>query len=195
MSTANVEDIYGLSPMQFGMLFHSLQDDGAADPYLVQMTERITGSLDEERYLDAWQRVVDRHSILRSAFLWQDVSTPVQVVQRTARLPRQILDWRDLDPDGQDARLRQLAADDRRQGFDLSRAPLLRVRVIRTAEDAWLVLWSFHHILLDGWSIQLVKQELYACYRAAAGGREATLPPASSGAATCGASPHRPSCR
>jgi amino acid adenylation domain-containing protein len=177
MSTANVEDIYGLSPMQFGMLFHTLQDDGVADPYLVQMTERITGSLDEERYLDAWQRVVDRHSILRSAFLWRDVSTPVQVVQRTARLPRQILDWRDLDPDGQDARLRQLAADDRRQGFDLSRAPLLRVRVIRTAEDAWLVLWSFHHMLLDGWSIQLVKQELYGCYRAAADGREAVLPP------------------
>ncbi|MFG1880277.1 condensation domain-containing protein, partial [Sphaerisporangium sp. NPDC049003] len=178
MSTPNVEDIYGLSPMQFGMLFHSIRDDHGFNPYQVQMIEKIVGPLDDERFLDAWQHVVDRHSILRSAFVWQDVSTPVQVVQRTAVLPRETLDWRDCGPAEQDARLKRLADDDWNQGFDLSRPPLLRVRVIRTADECRLVMWSFHHILLDGWSIQLLKQELFAIYRAAIEGREPGLPPA-----------------
>ncbi|WP_405150351.1 amino acid adenylation domain-containing protein [Sphaerisporangium sp. NBC_01403] len=178
MSTPNVEDIYGLSPMQFGMLFHSVQDSHGINPYQVQMIEKIVGPLDDERFLDAWQHVVDRHSILRSAFVWQDVSTPVQVVQRTAELPRETLDWRDCDPAEQDARLKRLAADDWNQGFDLSRPPLLRVRVIRTADECRLVMWSFHHILLDGWSIQLLKKELFAIYRAAVEGSEPGLPPA-----------------
>ncbi|MGH3380059.1 MAG: amino acid adenylation domain-containing protein [Actinoallomurus sp.] len=178
MSTPNVEDVYGLSPMQSGMLFHSLQDGQGINPYQVQMIEKITGPLDDERFLDAWQRVVDRHSILRSAFVWEDVSTPVQVVQRTAELPREALDWRDHDPAEQDARLERLAADDWNQGFDLARPPLLRVRVIRTADECRLILWSFHHLLLDGWSIQLIKNELFAIYRAAVEGREPGLPPA-----------------
>ncbi|MFC4590848.1 amino acid adenylation domain-containing protein [Sphaerisporangium corydalis] len=178
MSTPNVEDIYGLSPMQFGMLFHSVRDSQGVSPYQVQMIEKIAGPLDDERFLDAWQHLVDRHSILRSAFVWQDVSTPVQVVQRTAKLPRETLDWRDRDPAEQDACLKRLAADDWDQGFDLSRPPLLRVRIIRTADDSRLIMWSFHHILLDGWSIQLLKKELFAIYRATVEGREPGLPPA-----------------
>ncbi|MDN3356433.1 amino acid adenylation domain-containing protein [Actinomadura sp. DC4] len=178
MSTPNVEDVYGLSPMQSGMLFHSLRDGEGTNPYQVQMVEKITGPFDDEPFLDAWQRVVDRHSILRSAFVWEDVSTPVQVVQRRAELPREALDWRGAGPAEQDARLERLAAEDREQGFDLSRPPLLRVRVIRTADECRVILWSFHHILLDGWSIQLIKNELFAIYRAAVEGREPVLPPA-----------------
>jgi amino acid adenylation domain-containing protein len=178
MSTSNVEDIYGLSPMQSGMLFHSLHNSQDSNPYQVQMVEKISGPLDDELFLAAWQRVVDRHSILRSAFVWEEVSTPVQVVQRTAELPREALDWRDCDQAAQDARLERLVAADWNQGFDLSQAPLLRVRLIRIADECRLVLWSFHHILLDGWSIQLLKKELFAIYQAAARGKEPELPPA-----------------
>jgi hypothetical protein len=178
MSTPNVEDVYGLSPMQFGMLFDSLRDGDGISPYQVQMVEKLTGPLDDQCFLDAWQHLVDRHAILRSAFLWEEVSTPVQVVQRTAELPRAALDWREHDPATQDELLRRLLADDWREGFDLSRPPLLRVRVVRTADESRLIVWSFHHILLDGWSIQVLKKELFEIYQAAVRGKEPGLPPA-----------------
>ncbi|MFI7673280.1 amino acid adenylation domain-containing protein [Actinophytocola sp. NPDC049390] len=178
MSAPNVEDVYGLSPMQFGMLFDSLRDDDGISPYQVQMVEEITGPLDDECFLDAWQHLVDRHSILRSAFLWEDVSTPVQVAQRGAELPREALDWREHDAATQEEMLRQLLADDWRAGFDLARPPLLRVKVVRTADETRTVVWSFHHLLLDGWSIQVLKKELFEIYDAAVRGREPGLAPA-----------------
>ncbi|TDV49929.1 non-ribosomal peptide synthetase [Actinophytocola oryzae] len=176
--SANVEDVYGLSPMQFGMLFDSLRDGEGISPYQVQMVEEITGPLDDLAFLDAWQALVDRHSVLRSAFLWEEVSTPVQVVQRTADLPREALDWREHDAGTQDTMLRRLLTDDWQEGFDLARPPLLRVRLVRTADEARTVVWSFHHLLLDGWSIQVLKKELFEIYEAALRGREPGLAPA-----------------
>ncbi|MFD7256020.1 condensation domain-containing protein, partial [Streptomyces sp. NPDC059895] len=163
MSTPNVEDVYGLSPLQFGMLFHSLEDTSDTRPYMVQMTEEVEGPFDEDCFRRAWQQLIDRHTILRSAFVWEGVSEPVQVVQRTAALPFAVRDLRGL-PD-QEERLAAFLAEDWDRGFDLSRAPLVRVTVLRTAEQCRTVVWSFHHILLDGWSIQILQQELFALYR------------------------------
>lgn len=87
MSAHNVEDIYGLSPLQFGMLYHSLEDTSDTRPYMVQMTEEVEGPFDETLFGVAWQQLVDRHSILRSAFVWEGVSEPVQVVQRRGSSP------------------------------------------------------------------------------------------------------------
>lgn len=87
MSAHNVEDVYGLSPLQFGMLYHSLEDTSDTRPYMVQMTEEVEGPFDETLFGAAWQQLVDRHSILRSAFVWEGVSEPVQVVQRQAPSP------------------------------------------------------------------------------------------------------------
>ncbi|WP_406501803.1 amino acid adenylation domain-containing protein [Streptomyces sp. NBC_01590] len=175
MSTHNVEDVYGLSPLQFGMLFHSLEDTSDTRPYMVQMTEEVEGAFDEALFAQAWQQLVDRHSILRSAFVWEGVSEPVQVVQRKAPVPFAVRDLRGL-PD-QEQRLDAFLAEDWERGFDLSRAPLVRVTVLRTAEERRFVVWSFHHILLDGWSVQILQKELFALYRRLLDGTPAALPP------------------
>ncbi|MET7305395.1 condensation domain-containing protein, partial [Embleya sp. NPDC005575] len=165
MSTHNVEDVYGLSPLQFGMLFHSLQDSSDTRPYMVQMTEEVHGNFDDDCFRLAWQRLVDRHTILRSAFVWEGVSEPVQVVQRTAELPFSLRNWCGYTEYAQETRLQEFLARDWELGFDLATAPLVRVTVIRMAEERRVVVWSFHHILLDGWSVQLLQKELFAIYR------------------------------
>ncbi|WP_406156740.1 amino acid adenylation domain-containing protein [Streptomyces sp. NBC_01005] len=175
MSAHNVEDVYGLSPLQFGMLYHSLEDTSDTRPYMVQMTEEVEGPFDETLFGVAWQQLVDRHSILRSAFVWEGVSEPVQVVQRQAPLPFEVRDLRGLS--GQEEQLSTFLAEDWDRGFDLSRAPLVRVTVLRMGEERRIVVWSFHHILLDGWSVQILQKELFALYRALLGGTSAELPP------------------
>ncbi|MGW4601536.1 condensation domain-containing protein, partial [Streptomyces sp. NPDC004457] len=175
MSAHNVEDVYGLSPLQFGMLYHSLEDTSDTRPYMVQMTEEVEGPFDETLFGAAWQQLVDRHSILRSAFVWEGVSEPVQVVQRRASLPFEVRDLRGLP--GQEERLNAFLAEDWARGFDLSRAPLVRVTVLRMTEERRIVVWSFHHILLDGWSVQILQKELFALYRALLDGTPAGLPP------------------
>ena len=172
----NIENIYRLSPLQTGMLFHSLGDDGTVRPYTVQMVEEYTGPFNETAFRAAWQRVVDRHAVLRTGFMWENVSEPVQVVQRRARLPFTVHDWRDVAEERRQVRLDRFIADDWERGFDLSAAPLLRVTVIRMTDDRRVVVWSFHHLLLDGWSVQLVVADLYRFYRAELTGEEPDLP-------------------
>ncbi|MDK0523855.1 amino acid adenylation domain-containing protein [Streptomyces sp. ML-6] len=174
MSAHNVEDVYGLSPLQFGMLYHSLEDTSDTRPYMVQMTEEAEGPFDDALFGAAWQQLVDRHSILRSAFVWEGVSEPVQVVQRQAPLPFEVRDLRGLSD--QEERLSAFLAEDWDRGFDLSRAPLVRVTVLRMEEERRIVVWSFHHILLDGWSVQILQKELFALYRALLDGTSAELP-------------------
>ncbi len=174
--THNVEDVYGLSPLQFGMLFHSLEDTSDTRPYTVQIAEEITGPFDEECMRDAWQRLVDRHTILRSAFVWEGVSEPLQVVQRTAELPFALRDLRGLGEADQEAGMREFLAEDWDRGFDLSQAPLVRIAVLRMTDERRVLVWSFHHILLDGWSIQFLQKELFALYRERLEGVAANLP-------------------
>ncbi len=144
----DIEDIYPLSPMQQGMLFHTLSDDGD-DLYVNQLNLSVEG-LDVERFRAAWAFVVQRHEILRTSFHWQDgASTPIQVVHHHGVVDQQCLDWRDRpDP----SRLAEFASAERAQGFELNRMPLQRMRLIRIGADEHQLIWTSHHILMDGWS-------------------------------------------
>ncbi|MFJ4577652.1 condensation domain-containing protein, partial [Streptomyces sp. NPDC088846] len=171
----NVENIYKLSPLQSGMLFHVLYDSADDNPYVAQSVDEFVGVLDAERLREAWQAVVDRHAALRSAFVWEGLDEPVQVVQRRVELPFVELDWRADSGVEQERRLKGLLDEDRVRGFDLGSAPLLRLTVVRLADDRTVSLWSFHHLLLDGWSTQMVQKEVFALYRAGAEGSVARL--------------------
>ncbi|MEU4878809.1 condensation domain-containing protein, partial [Streptomyces sp. NPDC021608] len=166
---------YGLAPLQSGMLFHSLYDASDVHPYTVQFLDEFTGPLDLERLREAWQAVVDRHSVLRTAFVWEGLDEPVQVVQRRVELPFEVLDWRSTAGGEQERRLDQLVEADRVRGFDLGSAPLQRLTVVRRADERATVLWTFHHLVLDGWSAQLVMREVFALYRASLDGSSVEL--------------------
>ena len=156
-----IEDVYGLSVMQQGMLFHSLYQPHAGQ-YLNQMRLDIEG-LEPERFRQAWQAAVDRHDILRTTFAWQgNLEQAVQVVRRHLELPYTVLDLSSLaEPH---AALDALAAEVLQTGFDLAQGPLLRLDVVRTGEGRHHLIYTHHHILMDGWSSSQLLGEVLQHY-------------------------------
>jgi len=165
-----IEDIYPLSPMQEGMLFHSIYTSDSA-LYIVQFDCALPDSLDIKAFQKAWEEVARRHPMLRTEFFWKRAGQPAQVVRKRVDLPWEMQDWRGVSLDEQRRRLNELRAREREQGFDLSSAPLMRFVLLRLADEAYHFLWSHHHLLLDGWSLPLLINDLIECYDAYREGR------------------------
>jgi aryl carrier-like protein len=155
----HVEDVYPLTPMQAGMLFHSLSEPGT---YLEQLSFTLTGTGDPAALERAWRRVVAEIPVLRTAVRWTGVREPVQVVHRAVPLPVTVHDWRSLPEAGQDAALRRLLAADRAAGLDPAVPPLMRVTLIRLEDTRIRTVWTFHHVILDGWSVFEVLTDVLA---------------------------------
>ncbi|MFC0106253.1 amino acid adenylation domain-containing protein [Kibdelosporangium aridum] len=173
----DLEDLYPLTPMQHGMLFHSLVDgQSGADTYFDQMTLLLDGVSDPDSLAVAWQRVVDRTAILRTSIHWQGVDEPLQAVHRHVEVPVVHHDWRHFSEVVRQRELRRLLDEDAAAGMDLSAGPLLRVAIIRTDNrSVWLVRTS-HHILLDGWSNAQILTDVFEEYAAIRDGRQRNLP-------------------
>ncbi len=171
----NIESFYPLSPMQQGMLFHSLfaPESGV---YVEQLNTTLRGRLDIPAFERTWQRVVQRHPILRTAFAWEGLKEPIQVVRREVNMTIAQEDWRGLDPAEQQRRLAAFLPAEQARGFDLTKAPLIRLALLRLADDAYEFVWTHHHILLDGWSIPLLLREVFAHYDAFSRGQDLHLP-------------------
>jgi amino acid adenylation domain-containing protein/non-ribosomal peptide synthase protein (TIGR01720 family) len=171
-----IEDVYELSPLQQGMLYHCLRAP-ASNMYFHQIAYTLQGDLDLLAFQNAWQRVVDRHPVLRTSFHWENLDKPRQVVHRRASLPLEQLDWHGLDPTEQEGRLQAYLQADQQRGFVLTQPPLVRLALIRTGDDTYEYIWSQHHILWDGWSGPLILKEFVAFYEAFRQGRELILEP------------------
>ncbi|MEC4817318.1 MAG: amino acid adenylation domain-containing protein [Scytonema sp. PMC 1069.18] len=172
----NLEDIYPLSPMQEGMLFHTVYspEEGM---YFEQVTGRISGLYDISAFHIAWQKVVERHPVLRSAFVWEGQKQAVQIVNKSIDFAIIPYDWRDLSPEEQDEELKRYLNEDRKQGFVLEQAPLMRFAMMRLDNSTWEWVWSHHHILLDGWSLPILFQEVLTIYESTLQGVSPSLPP------------------
>ncbi len=171
----NIKDIYPLSPMQQGMLFHSIYSP-ESEVYTEQFCCKLTGELDITAFKKAWQAVVNRYDILRTAFVWEDLDEPLQVVQHEAELPFEILDWADKGEEQQDADFQELLKAERRRGLDLTEAPVMRILLIRLSSDAYRLVWNHHHVLIDGWGLPIVLNEVISFYKAFQQGRELHVP-------------------
>ncbi|WP_338927353.1 amino acid adenylation domain-containing protein [Mycetohabitans endofungorum] len=168
---ANIQDIYALSPLQDGLLFHHLLAS-TGDPYLlmVQLAFETRERLDQ--YLHALQQVIDRHDILRTAFVWEGVSSPAQVVWRHARLP-----ITELTLDAADGPIAEQLArrfDPRHTRLDLTHAPLLHCAIAQDSRGRWLLMQRLHHLIIDHSTLEVMHAEV----RAFAEGRGDTLLPA-----------------
>ncbi|HEY2723642.1 MAG TPA: amino acid adenylation domain-containing protein, partial [Pseudonocardiaceae bacterium] len=172
-----VEDIYPLTPLQAGMLFHSLMNDtdDESGAYLNQVSLRLSGVDDPARLGAAFQRVVDRTPVLRTSVVWTDVDEPVQVVHQRVAVPTAHHDLRYLGHEERERERARLLAEDRAAGLDLSAAPLMRLLVLRTGGDEVTLVWTSHHVLLDGWSTGAVFTELCEQYAALSDGRAPRL--------------------
>jgi amino acid adenylation domain-containing protein/non-ribosomal peptide synthase protein (TIGR01720 family) len=169
---AAVEDVYPLTPMQQGMLFHTLRDSGSA--YVEQMSWKAR-RLDVHAFRQAWDALIARHAILRSAIGLQD-GQHLQAVQREARPKWDFIDLREFFSAEKRRRIEDILRADRAREFELDHAPLLRFSLLRTAEDEHIFFFSHHHALFDGWSMPLLLDELLMLYRAARDGVSAELP-------------------
>ncbi|MEB3358886.1 MAG: condensation domain-containing protein, partial [Synechococcales bacterium] len=178
MTTAQdrtVQDIYELSPMQQGMLFHTLYAPQSG-VYFEQRSGLLTGSLDIEAFKGAWQSVVERHAVLRTAFYWEVADKPLQVVYPHAELPWLEEDWQRLTEAEQAAKLNDFLQGDRTQGFRLDQAPLMRCALFRLGPERHRFVWSHHHLLMDGWCNALLIKEVMTCYTARRQGQTVALP-------------------
>jgi hypothetical protein len=167
----NVEEFYPLSPLQEGMLFHNLYAPEAGD-YILQFNCLLERLPEVEGFEQAWQRVVDRHSVLRTFFVWEGVKRPIQVVQRDVKLSLEQQDWRGMEKSEQEEAFKSFLVQDRARGFDLNRAPLMRLVLIRLDEQRYYFIWTLHHLLLDGWSLPLIFREVFETYEALRQGEE-----------------------
>ncbi len=159
MPAAKVEDLYPLSPMQSGMLFHVLAEPSTA-AYRTQMRVDVHG-LDPARFRAALQATLDAHEVLRTGFL-VDEDPPLQWVARAVEVPLETLDWRDR-PDLADA-LNTRACEAMSADLDLGQPPLMHWLLIRTGEQSHHLIWTSHHLLLDGWSASRVMGEVLRRY-------------------------------
>ena len=172
MSTRNLEDVYPLSGMQQLMLLHECASSSAS-ALSSRFVYRMTGDLDVAAFRCAWEQVVRRHVSLRTAFLWEGLDEPLQAVKREASVPFEQLDHRDLSDDRRQAELERLLEEDRQRRYDLRKPPLMRLFLIRTGEQAWTLVWSNHHLILDRWCLDPLFADLRVCYE---GGGESGLP-------------------
>ncbi|MBP2473359.1 amino acid adenylation domain-containing protein/non-ribosomal peptide synthase protein (TIGR01720 family) [Crossiella equi] len=157
----DVTDLYPLTPMQAGMVFHSLVEDGNS-AYFNQVRLHLGGVTDAAGFARAWAETVNHNPVLRSRVVWEGVTEPLQVIPREVDLPTRLLDWSALGEADRERELAALLAADRAEGFDLATAPLMRIVVITLSGDEVLLLWTFHHVLLDGWSAAQVFGEVCA---------------------------------
>lgn len=173
----DLEDIYPLSPLQEGVLFHTLYESGKG-AYVEQLGCAMKGDINVEALKRAWQEEAQRHAIWRTAFVWKGLGRPVQVVRRSVALDWQEEDWRGLSNAEQREKLREYFRKDRESGFEVDEAPLLKLGLIRLADDQYEFLWTHHHLLLDGWSASIVIKEVFTFYEAFSQGRPIDIPKA-----------------
>ncbi|MBN8758761.1 amino acid adenylation domain-containing protein, partial [Variovorax sp.] len=157
-----VESMSRLSGLQEGMLFHGLYD-GEAGAYIEQFGCRMR-ELRVEVFVRSWEHLMRRHSILRSGFWPEAFGVPVQVVYGKVRLPVEEVDLRGLSAEEQVKAIEDYERRDRQRGFDFGQAPLMRIGLLRTGEETYWMVWTHHHMLLDGWSLQLLLGELLETY-------------------------------
>lgn len=172
---SNIEKIYGLSPMQEGMLFHHLlgNRDGV---YIEQYRFRITGQFDAECFERSVNHVISRHDILRTAFIHQKIRVPRQVVFKKRPIKIEVEDLRSATAQEQSDKIESLATQKREKGFDLTNEPLLEFSIFQTEAETYEVIWGFHHILMDGWCVSIVLDEIIKSYKAFLQGQQPELP-------------------
>ena len=162
---SDVKDIYGLTPMQEGMLLN-YQMDPTRTSYLVQMVISLEGAIDIRLFQKAFQLLVQRHDVLRTVFLYRKVKQPVQVVLKKRAVEIDYSDVSFMDKDRAERYVEDVLAEDIRRGFDLERDSMLRMSLIQVAPRSWRAVLTNHHLIMDGWCLGLLFADFIDLYSA-----------------------------
>lgn len=154
-----IDRLYRLSGLQLGMLFHGLYDGGMG-AYINQVEcDLIRPDLNVFR--NSWKHIIKRHTILRSSFYHDQFKVPVQCVFREVELPVEVVDYSDMSESEQSVAIKQYKESNRGKGFDFKVAPLMRLGLLRLSEQRCRMVWTYHHILIDGWSMQVLMEGIF----------------------------------
>ncbi|MFT3868864.1 MAG: amino acid adenylation domain-containing protein [Nibricoccus sp.] len=173
--TTSIAESYALSSMQQGMLFDTVSRPNSGIN-IEQVVITIDEAVNTAAFKAAWEKVVVRHGALRTAFRWLKLAEPAQDVHPTVTLPFVERNWIHLAPEAQTKELEQFLRTDRKQGFDLSQAPVMRVTLARLGENRYKCIWSFHHIILDGRAYPIILNEVFTLYKAGLRNENIQLP-------------------
>ncbi|MCZ8521356.1 non-ribosomal peptide synthetase [Paenibacillus caseinilyticus] len=176
MNKQDIQKIYPLTGMQEGMLFHDVKGDDAG-AYIEQFVFTLQGDVDPQRFEDCVNHLIARHEVLRTVFRYKKLSRSMQVVLKERKLTVSFEDLRDRSDAVQREAIRERRHSERTQGFQLSRDMLLRVVLIRTGERDYQVIWTHHHILMDGWCVSLLMKDFMHMYQSLATGEPVRLAP------------------
>ena len=172
-----VVDIYPLSPLQEGLLFHSLYGEVASGAYIVQFQCDLVGRFSKESFNKSWAYLMEKHTILRTAIFAEGLGLPVQCVHDQVKAPIREIDYSSLSKEELATSLEEFVEKDRVSGFILGQAPLFRVTLINIGEGRTRMVFTNHHILWDGWSLSNLMHSFMLCYtKLEAGARLPDLP-------------------
>ncbi|UCH93966.1 MAG: hypothetical protein JSV88_27370 [Candidatus Aminicenantes bacterium] len=161
LTKQNIEDIFALTPMQEGMLFHYLKDPNS-DLYFEQLSLDISGEVEREIFEKAWQFVIESNEMLRTVFRWENVDNPIQIILKENKLQPVYWGFSEQDALERD-KLEEVRSNDKKRKFDLREVPF-RVTLCKIEEDKYEMIISNHHILYDGWSNGIILREFFKVY-------------------------------
>ncbi|CAC9975508.1 non-ribosomal peptide synthetase [Flavobacterium panici] len=160
---SKVANIYPLTPLQKGFLFHNLYDDNKA-AYICQFHCDLKGVISRESFDKTWNYLLQQHTVLRTAIFGQDLDIPVQCVYDNVKLPVNELDYSSLSKEEFQSAFDKFLTADKEAGFDFEEAPLFRMTLIHLGENLTRFVFTHHHIILDGWSVQNIMRNFHAAY-------------------------------
>jgi thioesterase domain-containing protein/acyl carrier protein len=177
MKLENIESVYPLSPMQESMLFYAQSRVTAKqadiknselthDVLFNQTNVDISGNIQLSEFTQAWQQIVNDNSAFRTGFLWEGLKQAQQFVRKQIELPFEFTDLSALEEQEKTQKLDELMLTDQARGFDLNKAPLMRVQLVKLATNNYRLIWSSHHLIVDRWCIPIVFETLTQYYDA-----------------------------
>ncbi|MCP5064702.1 MAG: amino acid adenylation domain-containing protein, partial [Ignavibacteriae bacterium] len=172
----NIQDIYPLTPMQEGMLFHTIYSP-ESEVYKEQFSCKLIGEFELESFKSAWDIIINRHDILRTAFIWEDVDEPLQIVHSEVDLPFIYKDISHFDTKEQNSFIEENIKKKVKEIFNFAEAPLMRISLFKLCETKYFLIWDHHHILFDGWGLPVLMQELMVSYNSLKNGIPLNLSP------------------
>ena len=158
----NIRDILALTSMQEGMLFHYLRDPDS-EAFFEQLSLQITGAIDVNYFVQAWEIVIKTNEMLRTLFRWESLNKPVQITLTKHKLQWEYYDLSGIDADEARKRLESIKLKDRKKKFDLRHVPF-RVTLCKLSQDSHEMIVSSHHIIYDGWSSGIILKEFLTAY-------------------------------
>lgn len=171
----NVKNLYALTPLQEGILFHSLMD-ASGSTYFEQACFNVNGQVNVSFFQKAWNELIRRHDALRTIFVMKNVPQPLQIVLKQRELTICLEDITHLTSKEQDERIEAFRSEDRKTPFDLTKDLLIRINLFKRKDNLHTLVWSFHHIIMDGWSVSVLYEELAVIYTALLQDKKYNLP-------------------